>query len=246
MPVPAWMMKVEPTEQATTKAKLEQKAEGTREKKQKSVKHVRHRARLPREENERKKYDLPGWVKDNGFKTMLMMMLKTLANTQQRLRTLESVVADNYVVHTDFGSNGATPVPVAVAQAEAYHKKAITAPDHDMGAPAPQVLYAFCESLIQCDVGIGPRQEVQTQILDKLSALDPERATDAVSVFNVRPCYDNSYHKIIMVSQDIQVRAAVKKAILSQTGVKHYTAPAPASGQEDEIQKWIEKLESLD
>ena len=49
-----------------------------------------------------------------------------------------------------------------------------------------------------------------------------------------------------MVSQDIQVRAAVKKAILSQNGVKHYTAPAPASGQEDEIQKWIEKLESLD
>ena len=177
---------------------------------------------------------------------MLAVMLKTLANTQQRLRTLESVVADNYVVPTNFGSNGATPVPIAVAQAEAYHKKATTTSDHSMGAPAPQVLYAFCQSLSQCDVGTTPRHEINTYILNKLSALDPDRATDVVSVFSVRPCYDNTFHKIVLVSQDIQVRAAVKKGILSQHGVKHYTAPAPASGQEDEIQKWIEKLESLE
>ena len=246
MPAPEWMVQVDPSDHATTKAKLDKKAEGTREKKQRSVKHVRSRARLPREEGERQKYELPGWVRDNGFRTMLVVMLKTLANTQQRLRTLESVVADNYVVSTDFGSNGATPVPVAVAQADAYHKKAISTSDHSMGAPAPQVLYAFCESLLQCDLGATPRHEVNTYIIQKLSALDPDRATDIVSVFSVRPCYDNSYHKIVLVSQDIQVRAAIKKAMLSQHGVKHYTAPAPASGQEDEVQKWIEKLESLE
>ena len=54
----------------------------------------------------------------------------------QRVRTLESVCADNFVVPTSIA-----PVAVGVIMAEAYHKEAITnSSEKDRGAPGPQVL----------------------------------------------------------------------------------------------------------
>ena len=65
-------------------------------------------------------------------------------------------------------------------------------------------------------------------------------------MFSVRPCYDADNHKVVMVSTNKSVRDAFRNLMVKIPDVKHYTAPAPASGQEDEVQKWIEKLESLE
>ena len=148
-------------------------------------------------------------------------------------------MADNFVVPSKLA-----PVISGVAMAETYHKQATTA-NEDMGAPAPQVLYAFCSALTQLDIGEAAKVSIKTNILDKLQSLAKDRSTDAVAVFILRPCHDPAYYKVVMVSSDLMVRAALARALTNLSDVRHYTAPAPASGQEDEVQKWIEKLESL-
>ena len=240
MPAPDWMLKVSTEDQSQTQAKLAKSADGNKEKKQKSHRHVRARAKLP-SGPDRDKYELPDWVTDDHFKDMILQMLKTLANTQQRLRVLESVCADNFVVPSSLA-----PVAIGVTQAEAYHKEAITnSSEKDRGAPGPQVLYAFCVALLKCDCGQAPKQNLQEHIIDKIESLPKHRSSEVVSVFSLRPCYDTSLYKIVLVSQDAQVRSAFTTAMKALSDVKHFTAPAPASGQEDEVQKWIEKLESL-
>ena len=240
-PQPDWMMQVDTSDLAQTQAKLAKNSEGhMKEKKQKPSRHIRARAKLPTDGPEREKYNLPQWVGDDSFKSMLMVILKTLANTQQRLRVMESVIADNFVVPTSIA-----PVACGVTQAEAYHKKAVSSPGEAMGPPGPQVLYAFCAQLVKCDIGDAPREDVKKNIIGKINNLPQDRASEVVAMFSVRPCYDPAYHKIVLVSQDPLVRDSFTRAIRAVRDVKHYTAPAPASGQEDEMQKWIEKLESL-
>ena len=81
--------------------------------------------------------------------------------------------------------------------------------------------------------------------MQALRSAPMDQATKVVSVFLLKPCHDPASYKVIMVSQSPHVRDALSRALTSQRDVKHYTAPAPASGQEDELQKWIEMLESL-
>ena len=242
MTTPAWLVKVGTQEQAPTQTKLSKasSSESNKDKKQKPSRHVRARAKLPTGPD-RAHYNFPDWVTQDSFKQMMMVVLKTLSNSQQRLRIIEAVVADNFVVPTDIA-----PVTCAITQAEAYHKAAISGNDTtDMGPPGPQVLYAFCEAMQKLDIGESPRIAVREHIIDKLKTLPQHRCSEIAAVFSIRACFDPSFHKIILVSQDVQVRAAFCKAITNISDVRHYTAPAPASGQEDEVQKWIEKLESL-
>ena len=210
-------------------------------KRTKPSRYVRQRARLPTGP-ESANYELPGWIGDCKFKQMMLIVFKTLANTQQRLRVMESVNADNFVVPSKIPA-----VAAGVAQAEAYHKQATTtATSEDMGAPAPQVLYNFCATLIkETDIGEEQRRLVMRDIVGKIQGLPKEKSTEVVAVFSIRACYDPDFHKIVLVSADPLVRVAFTQALKSVTGVRHYTAPAPPSGQEDEIQKWIEKLENV-
>ena len=235
----SWMAKIEPQDLTSTQDKIKKNSTGDRDKRQKKVKYIRKRARLPQNEDELKHYKLPTWVGHDNFKQMLLQMLKSLSNTQQRLRILESVVADNFLVPSD-----KSPVIVGVAMADAYHKKAVNSSD-DMGAPGPQICFVYCEELVKCDIGEEQKRLVKENILNKMEALPQHRATEIVSVFNIRPCHDPDFHKIVLVSQDPLTRSSFQAAMKSLSGVKHYTAPAPASGQEDEIQKWIEMLETL-
>ena len=117
--------------------------------------------------------------------------------------------------------------------------------DDEIGAPAPQVLFEFCDALALLDIGEQPKEDVKNHILAKLKSLPIHRTTEVAAVFSSRACHDPAYHKVVLVTQDVQVRSSITKALTNLRDVKHYTAPAPPSGQEDEMQKWIEKLESL-
>ena len=244
MAPPNWMVKAEETATSGISTRISKAKEGPRDKKQKpGQKYVRTRARLPEDKTERAKYDLPSWVADDNFKTMLQVLFKTLANTQQRLRTLESVVADNFVMPSD-----KPPIAYGLAHAETYHKRALAnkGKDGDLGPPAPHVFYAFCDSLLTTmDIGEVQKKGLQDLILDPLKNNPGEKASETVAVFQIKPCYDPEYHKVTLVAQNVHVRAAFVKAMNSVNDVRHYTAPAPASGQEDELQKWIEKLETM-
>ena len=238
---PDWLISVADSDTEKMKAKIEKKADGEiRGKRQRPSRHIRARARLPTSGPDKEKYQLPEWVTEECFKDLMQMMLKSIANLQQRMRIMEAVVADNYVVPSKLKA-----VAAGITQAEAYHKQALT-DKTKMGAPGPQVLYAFCAALLKLDIGEGAKVVLQRDIIDRFGSLTQDTASEVVAVFNIRVCYDTEYHKIVLVSQDTTVRAAFKKSITALADVKHYTAPAPATGQEDEIQKWIEKLESLD
>ena len=153
MTAPDWMVKMEVNDQSETQKKIAKAQSGDKAKKQKPSRHIRTRARLPTSGPEKDYYNLPGWVVDDSFKGLMLQVLKTLANTQQRLRQLEAVIADNFVVPAAI-----TPVVAGVTMAEAYHKRAISGSGDDIGAPGPQVLYAFCEAMVtSCDIGDDPR-----------------------------------------------------------------------------------------
>ena len=238
------MVQTDSNDHAQVKAKLVKNSDGHQGpngKKQRPSRHVRQRARLPTEGPDKAKYDLPHWVGDDSFKTMMMMILKSLANTQQRLRVVESVVADNFLVPSDIA-----PVAAGITQAEAYHKKAISSSGTNMGPPAPQVLYAFCDSLVKCDIGAVPKADIEEHILARIKMSTPDNASAVVAMFSIKPCYDPSSHKVVIVSQEPEARDALVRGLKAIPDVKHFTAPAPASGQEDEIQKWIEKLETME
>ena len=171
---------------------------------------------------------------------MMMAILKALTNTQQRLRVLEAAVADNFILPSNKQC-----VIAGVAAAEAYHTTATTASGTKMSSPAPIVLYDFATALIAEDIGNKVKKGVQEKILQKIQSLSQDNSTEVVAYFTLRPCYDPTNYKVVMVSQSAEVRFAFTTAMNALDGVTHYTAPAPASGQEDELQKWIEKLESI-
>ena len=239
---PTWLMKAADEELASVQQKIAQTVEGKKkQRRERPTKYVRARAKLP-SGAERANYDLPAWLsgpESGKFKEMMLQVFKTLANTQQRLRVIEAVVADNFVVPSKLPA-----IAAGIAQAEVYHKKA-TSGEADLGSPAPHVLYAFCMELLKSELGPAPKKAVTEDIVGRLTGLNKEEATEVVAVFLIRPCYDTEFHKITLVSQDASVRSAFAKGIKSQVDVKHYTATAPPSGQEDECQKWIEKLESM-
>ena len=108
------------------------------------------------------------------------------------------------------------------------------------------MMFTVCVALLDMG-GLSERSRsaIKEQILQPLQGSQQEHATKVVSVFSIRLAFDPQFYKVVLVSQDQGVRAALTKALTDLHGVKHFTAPAPASGQEDEIQKWIEKLESL-
>ena len=151
------------------------------------------------------------------------------------------MVADNFVVPSDYPF-----VAAGLAMADTYHKKATGPDNEDLGPPAPQVLYDFAVALSPLDIGDVPRKSIQANIIDRLRKMSSvEHSTQVVAVFQIKPCHDTDFHKVIMVTGDNKVREALTAALSALSGVKHYTAPAPASGQEDELQKWIEKLEQM-
>ena len=237
---PNWMLKADVNAQADMQQKIAAKNEGHQQgsaKKQKPTRHIRARAKIGADGDN---YTLPPWIDQENFKTMVLMILKSVSNSQQRLRILESVIADNFMVPSDLAA-----VAAAGAQAEAYHKKSISNSGEDLGAPGPQILYAFCEELRKADVGMDPKRTLKEHILDRIAATTQQKATELAAAFTIKPAHDPSFHKVILVSQDPLVRSTLTQALKAITGVKHFTAPAPASGQEDEIQKWIEKLESM-
>ena len=238
---PNWIVKIDVHEQAKIQTKLGN-SEGhhqNKDKKPKQQKYVRARAKLP-QGPEAQQYKLPDWVVEDNFKVMMLTMLKTISNTQQRMRIMEAVVADNFMVPSTVPA-----VAAGVAMAEAYHRKAISGSKEDLGPPGPQVLYAFSQTLMTQDIGAVFKEEIKTNIIDKINTTPQEQCSEFAAVFSIRPCYDTSYHKIVLVSSNAAVRSTIIKALSNVTDAKHYTAPAPPSGQEDEIQKWIEKLESL-
>ena len=242
---PQWLLATSEEDQRAAQQKLTKAVDARgkelpKEKKQaRAPRHVRPRAKLPTGP-ERSNYELPDWVGDEKFTPMMLVILKALANSQQRLRIMESVVADNFVIPTNLG-----PVAKAVAMAETYHKNA-TRDAVNSGAPGPQVFYAFCEALLLVEGSNTKVEKIVLQaILGELRDTDTSTATQFVSVFSVRPCYDPDNHKVVLVSTKQSVRDAFRNLMIKIPEVRHYTAPAPASGQEDEIQKWIEKLESL-
>ena len=238
MPAPAWMVETSLEDKSSTQLKINKASAGSKDKKQKGSRHIRSRARLPTGA-ESSNYELPEWIEDDKFKNMMVTILKSLSNTQQRLRILESVAAENFVV-----PSAINPVTAAVTMAEAYHRKAVKGGE-DLGAPGPQVLYAFCEELVKLNIGEQPQKDVKQFILNKLESLTATKASQVAAVFTVKPCFDPQYHKVILVSSDLHVRSTMVKSLTALSDVRHFTAPAPASGQEDEIQKWIEKLESF-
>lgn len=241
MTTPDWLVTVNDVEMAHTSAKISKASDGEhphKDKKARPARHVRARAKLPTSGPEAKNYTLPDWVGEDSFKQMISIMLKTIANTQQRIRVMESVIADNFVVPSKI-----TPVTCGITAAEMYHKKATAG--NDLGPPAPHVFFAFCDALYRCEIGEEPKDGLKREILDKIRTFTVDKASGIAAVFTIKPCHDPANHKVILVTQNVNVRAAFVKAITCLRNVKHYTAPAPASGQEDEIQKWIEKLENF-
>ena len=251
MSKPEWMLTVDPKLHTQITEKLgkmgqtgsprEEKLHPRDSKKSKTTRYIRARARLPTGTAEKANYELPDWVTDEKFRDMMLVVMKSIANTQQRMRVLEAVIADNFMVPS---TNKA--VVAGAAMAETYYQKAMTQEGSELGAPAPQILFAFSEALYkQCDVGEEARAQIKKNIMDKMTRIPSHRCTEVVAFFTLKPCHDPSLHKVILVTQDVEVRATLVKALTNITGVKHFTAPAPASGQEDEVQKWIEKLESV-
>ena len=236
---PNWMIKTDVNEQAEMQQKIAAKNDYQQgnAKKQRPSRHIRARAKIGADADN---YKLPQWIDQENFKAMVLMILKSVSNSQQRLRMLESVIADNFLVPSDLAA-----VAAARTQAEAYHKKAVSNSGEDLGAPGPQILWAFCAELRNADVGMDPKRLLKEQIMDRLAATPHHKATELAAAFTIKPAHDPSFHKVILVSSDPLVRSTLTQALKAITNVKHFTAPAPASGQEDEIQKWIEKLESM-
>ena len=115
------MLKADVNAQADMQQKIAAKNEGHQQgsaKKQKPTRHIRARAKIGADGDN---YTLPPWIDQENFKTMVLMILKSVSNSQQRLRILESVIADNFMVPSDLAA-----VAAARAQAEAYHKKSLS------------------------------------------------------------------------------------------------------------------------
>ena len=226
-------------------SKRRKKENGGREhrdikKRQTTRNQTRQRARLPTDPSERKAYELPDFVSDHKpFKALLLQMLKSSANAQQRLRLIEAAVADHYLIPTECGI-----VAPTLAHIQNYRKAAAAEPGlHGRGAPGPQVAFCMCSHLVKMDIGQNPKEEIRTKILDKLASYKLEDTTCIASTCILKPCHDSDFHKLIFISPDGEVRSALRRGLTALSGIKHFSGPAPASGQEDELQKWIETLE---
>ena len=255
---PAWMATPDPHQLGHFTAKIREEgaavANGGRELNrikrtkpapQRNVNRTRSRAQLPADPQEREKYELPRWASDAAYKSMMLTILKTSANTQQRLRQMEAIVADHYMIPSAIPA-----VAAALAQIDAYQKMVSKGPKpggESHGAPGPQIAWALCNELKeQSNIGQEPKAQLLEHILTPISELPMEQAIEIVSTCSLKVCYDSAFYKLIFISHVPKARLALRKSLTSLTGVKHFTGPAPASGQEDEIQKWIEMMESME
>ena len=200
--------------------------------------HIRARARLPDEPTARSYYDV-GEIPD-GMKNCLLTMLKTHSNAQQRLRIVESTTADNYLVPSSHPAF-ITAMIQQEAYAEAVRKNPTT---HGFKGAAMQIFVALAEALLTCEVGEKNRDRLKAINARIEKTTSPTKVHNFVSYLKLTQSHDPQYMKLVLVSADTEIRSAIQDTIEQIKDSTFFTGPAPPTGQEDELQKWITSITS--
>jgi len=193
---------------------------------------VRTRAQLSREEGKKLNLD----DESEAIKNVLTLLLKGQANLFQRTRVMEAAVADCYHVPTI-----CTLVDVADQAYRGYENSVKDNPRHTNGPPGPHVFAGLIIQLHKMDIGGNNKEWCKSQIAT-LNSSSPDATAIIVPFCRMRMCYDEDYHKLIVIITDTTVRHHFRLCMGQVQGCKHFTGPAPPSAMEDQVSKWLQSL----
>jgi len=194
------------------------------------------RARARIQEEDRGNFDASNFPP--ALKLVLNTLLKAGCNDQQRIRTLEAVAFDVFMVPVN------NPVVSALdATYRAYQNIIQTsAPGTNVGAcDGPNFVVMIKTLLEQGDVG-GKNKEQLNKIALALKDLDQIGLANYVKVCRMQEPKRENFVKITVSVVTSEWRLIVVSAFKAMSEVEHLPGRPPPSGLEDEMSKWIQAL----
>ena len=175
-------------------------------------------------------------VEDNQ-PALLISIVKGVLNSQQRVRTLEGVMQDVFLVKAD------NPVIKGLlAVQDDYYSQVKESSNHALGDPVPYLWKELVKLLMEQDIGRGNREALKALHTAIENMEVPAKAHDQVRVIALKPCYDQLNYKLTVVITDRAARQSITAAI-GQLDWDHKSTKPPPGPVEDDLEKWLQSLE---
>ena len=193
------------------------------------------RARAILTQEDKSKYSL---VNDSDQQRFMTVVVKGLLNCSQRLRTIEGVLQDVFII--DSGHDIVKELAATMGTYQESCKQ--QGSGHDLGSPIPYLWSTLLEALIKCDIGQQNRADLQVvkDIVD--TSADPATVFEYCRHIHCKGCYDKKTHKLTLIIPDRNSRHAVVKA-MNQLQVTHKATRPPPGPVEDDLEKYLQALE---
>ena len=172
---------------------------------------------------------------------LLVTLLKSSPNLHQRVRTVEHAVMDTYILQSKDEL-----ITVLAETMSAYQQKVRAAgAKHEMGSPTPYMLNSLVEFLSRpaTDIGQANRSAMSAlkSLLENMPA--PHNALEHCKHLTTKQCFNKANTKLCVICPNRETRATIHDSLL-QLGVEWKAEKQPASSLEDDMEKWIQALES--
>ena len=220
--------------QGSTNGKAKMEIEGDHKNKKGKVAKGPTRARATLSAQEKKNFDLSHESEE--LRTVLGLLLKGQANLFQRMRIVESAVADCFHIPAI-----CPLVDLGNAAYEGYAQYVRENPKSEEGPPGPQIYGAIMQGMFGMDVGQVNKTWITTTIQEMALTSSKLYAT-TVPFCRLRQCFDEDWYKLTIIITDTTTRNSFRKSMAQIPNVTHFTGPAPASAMEDSVSKWIQAL----
>ena len=108
----------------------------------------------------------------------------------------------------------------------------------------PHLWHALLGQLTQEDIGGNNRNNVQA-VLDTVNKLEyPDLVLQTIRHLQLKTCYNPSQSRVTWIIIDANIRTSMHSGMMQIQNVEHKASKPPPSGQEDEMEKWLQLLES--
>ena len=176
-------------------------------------------------------------TKDPALHRVLAALLRSCLVSQRRIRDLESVTLDVFILPTDL------PFISRMKRATSnYTQTRRTSPELNIGQPAQYAFEALLEGLA---LELPDDSEVKATLTATevgFKAVSQEERQEVCRLCKLETCYKQNRSRLIINLTHFDTRRAAIKALNAHPAVEQKYGAAPAGATEDEMSKLLEAL----
>ncbi len=187
----------------------------------------------------KKKTDKKVAIKDQGFRSIIEMLIKSSLAASQQNREMAAIWCTTILMKKT--GKAATIIEGMKAEGRNYAKATREAgKGHSLGPPGPGIFLAMMEALIILDIG-GANRTKLTDLVEGWREADQETILEIAPIVKTAKCYSDDDLKLILSIRDRDLMKTITDSF-KQIECRICLGKAPPGHMERELSEWLEAL----